>query len=171
MKGKAGQNFRDHLEAVKLNRVLTEMVKDVELPKTPADLARAPYDRTAMIGVLDVLEIRNASLRERLLAVDPGAAEEQAPAPAAAGVELDASVLGAGELAPWLAAHAGGPLGVATVDSWALGQGNVSEIALAAAGALPPGSSRPSWTGPTSRPSRPGPPMRRSRRSCTTPRA
>ncbi|MEV6955009.1 DNA polymerase I [Streptomyces sp. NPDC051183] len=133
VKGKAGQNFRDHLEAVKLNRVLTEMVKDVELPKTPADLERAPYDRSAVTGVLDVLEIRNASLRERLLAVDPGAAEEAAPAPAAAAVELDASVLGAGELAPWLAAHAGAPLGISTVDSWALGQGNVSEIALASA--------------------------------------
>ncbi|MFE6842664.1 DNA polymerase I [Streptomyces sp. NPDC057686] len=133
VKGKAGQNFRDHLEAVKLNRVLTEMVKDVELPKAAGDLARLPYDRSAVTGVLDVLEIRNASLRERLLAVDPGAAEEEAPAPAA-GVELDASVLGAGELAPWLASHAGGPLGISTVDSWALGQGNVSEIALAAAG-------------------------------------
>lgn len=133
VKGKAGQNFRDHLEAVKLNRVLTEMVKDVELPKTPADLARLPYDRSALTGVLDVLEIRNASLRERLLAVDPGAAEEPAPAPAAAGVELDGSVLCAGELAPWLAARAGAPLGVSTVDSWALGQGNISEIALAAA--------------------------------------
>ncbi|MFB7260059.1 DNA polymerase I [Streptomyces nojiriensis] len=133
VKGKAGQNFRDHLEAVKLNRVLTEMVKDVELPKTPADLVRVPYDRTAMLGVLDVLEIRNASLRERLLAVDPGAAVEEAPAPAA-GVELDASVLATGELAPWLESHAGGSLGIATVDSWALGQGSVTEIALAAAG-------------------------------------
>ncbi|MCX4693938.1 DNA polymerase I [Streptomyces sp. NBC_01408] len=133
VKGKAGQNFRDHLESVKLNRVLTEMVKDVELPRTPADLARTAYDRSAVTGVLDVLEIRNASLRERLLAVDPGADEAEAPAPVAAGVELDGSVLGAGELAPWLQANAGGPLGVSTVDSWALGQGNVSEIALAAA--------------------------------------
>ncbi|MGW0363503.1 DNA polymerase I [Streptomyces sp. NPDC002990] len=134
VKGKAGQNFRDHLEAVKLNRVLTEMVRDVELPKTPADLTRLPYDRSAVTGVLDVLEIRNTSLRERLLAVDPGAAAEQeAPAPAP-GVELDGSVLGAGELAPWLEAHGGGPLGISTVDSWALGQGNVSEIGLAAAG-------------------------------------
>ncbi|WP_137990032.1 DNA polymerase I [Streptomyces vilmorinianum] len=132
VKGKAGQNFRDHLEAVKLNRVLTEMVRDVELPRTVQDLERAPYDRTAVALVLDTLEIRNPSLRERLLAVDPGAGEEQAAAPAA-GVELDGTVLGAGELAPWLAEHAGKPLGVATVDSWALGTGSVSEIALAAA--------------------------------------
>ncbi|MFF9197959.1 DNA polymerase I [Streptomyces sp. NPDC014779] len=133
VKGKAGQNFRDHLESVKLNRRLTEMVRDVELPKTVADLARAPYDRTAVALVLDTLEIRNPSLRERLLAVDPGAAEETAPAPAP-GVELDFTVLGSGGLADWLAEHADGPLGIATVDSWALGTGNVSEVALAAAG-------------------------------------
>ncbi|MFI8516401.1 DNA polymerase I [Streptomyces sp. NPDC085481] len=133
VKGKAGQNFRDHLESVKLNRVLTEMVRDVELPKGVLDLAREPYDRTAVALVLDTLEIRNPSLRERLLAVDPGAAEETAPAPAA-GVALDFTVLGTGELAGWLAEHGGQPLGVATVDSWALGTGNVAEIALAAAG-------------------------------------
>ncbi|MET7789123.1 DNA polymerase I [Streptomyces sp900116325] len=132
VKGKAGQNFRDHLESVKLNRRLTEMVRDVELAKTPQDLERAPYDRSAVTGVLDVLEIRNPSLRERLLAVDPGAAEDEAPAPAA-GVELDGAVLAAGELAPWLAGHSGQPLGVATVDTWALGVGSVTEIALAAA--------------------------------------
>ncbi|MDX3851606.1 DNA polymerase I [Streptomyces sp. AK02-01A] len=132
VKGKAGQNFRDHLESVRLNRRLTEMVRDVSLPKTAEELARAPYDRTAVKGVLDVLEIRNPSLRERLLAVDPGAVEEEGPAPAA-GVELDGSVLGSGELAPWLAVHGDEPLGVATVDTWALGTGNVSEVALAAA--------------------------------------
>ncbi|GAA3396797.1 DNA polymerase I [Streptomyces roseoviridis] len=130
VKGKAGQNLRDHLESVKLNRRLTEMVRDVELPKTVADLAREPYDRTAVALVLDTLEIRNPSLRERLLAVDPGAAQETAPAPAP-GVDLDFTVLGSGELAGWLAEHGGQPLGVATLDSWALGTGNVAEIALA----------------------------------------
>lgn len=167
VKGKAGQNFRDHLESVSLNRRLTEMVRDVELAKTPADLERAPYDRTALIGVLDVLEIRNASLRERLLAVDPGAGEEEAPAPPL-GVELDGSVLGAGELAPWLAEHGSGPLGLATVDAWALGTGSVSEIALAAADGPRPGSTRPSSTRPTSAPSPPGSRTPPSRRSCTT---
>ncbi|MER7043372.1 DNA polymerase I [Streptomyces jumonjinensis] len=132
VKGKVGQSLRDHLEAVKLNRHLTELVRDVELPKPVAELARAPYDRTALKGFLEVLEIRNPSLRERLLAVDPGAREEEAPAPQA-GVELDGAVIGAGELAPWLEQHGGQPLGVATVASWALGAGSVSEVALAAA--------------------------------------
>ncbi|MFE2205318.1 MULTISPECIES: DNA polymerase I [Streptomyces] len=132
VKGKAGQNFRDHLDAVKMNRVLTEMVRDVELPKTPAELERAPYDRTAVTGVLDILEIRNPSLRERLLAVDPGAAEAEPPAPAA-GIELDGAVLGSGEVAPWLEAHGAQSLGVMTVDTWSLGSGTVTEVALAAA--------------------------------------
>ncbi|MGW4030868.1 DNA polymerase I [Streptomyces sp. NPDC004838] len=132
VKGKVGQSLRDHLDAVKLNRHLTELVRDVELPRAVAELQRAPYDRTALQGFLEILEIRNPSLRERLLAVDPGAEADEAPAPAA-GVELDGSVLSAGELGPWLEEHGAQPLGVATVASWALGVGNVSEIALAAA--------------------------------------
>lgn len=170
VKGKAGQNFRDHLESVKLNRRLTEMVRDVELPKTPQDLERAPYDRSAVTGVLDVLEIRNPSLRERLLAVDPGAEEAEAPAPAA-GIELDGAVLGAGELAPWLAEHGGQPLGVATVDTWALGTGSVMEVALAAGGGRRRGSTRRGSTRRTSRRSPRGSRTPGGRRSCTTRRA
>ncbi|MGW0556401.1 DNA polymerase I [Streptomyces sp. NPDC002926] len=132
VKGKVGQALRDHLDSVKLNRHLTELVRDVELPKAVADLERAPYDRSALKGFLEVLEIRNPSLRERLLAVDPGAEEEEAPAPAA-GVELDGTALSTGELAPWLVRHGGQPLAVATVDTWALGTGSVAEIALATA--------------------------------------
>ncbi|MBC3984327.1 DNA polymerase I [Streptomyces sp. AC536] len=131
VKGKAGQNFRDHLESVKLNRRLTEMVRDVELSCGPADLLRAPYDRQALTVVLDALEFRHQNFRERLLAADPGAVEETV-APAA-GVAVDGVALGAGELAPWLAEHGGVPLGVATVDAWALGSGSVSEVALATA--------------------------------------
>ncbi|QDY80806.1 DNA polymerase I [Streptomyces qinzhouensis] len=142
VKGKVGQSLRDHLEAVKLNRHLTELVRDVELPKAVADLERAPYDRAALQGFLEVLEIRNPSLRERLLAVDPGTAEEEPPAPAA-GVELDGSVLAGGELAPWLAAHGDRPLGMATVASWSLGTGRVAEVALAAA------DGKAAWFDPT----------------------
>lgn len=132
VKGKVGENLREHLPSVKLNRHLTELVRDVELTKTAQDLERSPYDRTAVTGVLDVLEIRNPSLRERLLAVDPGVEEDEAPAPEA-GIELDGTVLASGELAPWLAEHGDEPLGVALVDTWALGTGSIAEVALAAA--------------------------------------
>ncbi|MFJ9408705.1 DNA polymerase I [Streptomyces sp. NPDC101393] len=133
VKGKAGQNLRDHLDAVKLNRVLTEMVRDVELPCGPEALVREAYDREALAVFLNGLEIRNQGLRDRLHAVDPGAAEAAEEAPAA-GAEVDGTVVGAGELAPWLAEHGAGPLGVATVDVWTLGSGSVAEVALATAG-------------------------------------
>ncbi len=131
VKGKAGANLREHLESVKTNRRLTEMVRDVELPKSATDLERRPYDRKALAMVLDTLEIRNPSLRERLLAVDPGA-EEAEESPAAPGVEVDGEVLSTGELKPWLDAHGDQLLGLASVDAWALGTGSVAEVALAA---------------------------------------
>lgn len=135
VKGKAGQNLRDHLESVKLNRRLTEMVRTVELPKTVTDLERLPYDRKTLAMILDTLEIRNPSLRERLLAVDPGAEEAEGAPVAAPGVAVDGTVLGTGELAGWLAEHgAQQPLGIATLDTWALGTGSVAEVALAAGG-------------------------------------
>ncbi|MFE9921457.1 DNA polymerase I [Streptomyces sp. NPDC005774] len=133
VKGKVGQNLRDHLESVKLNRRLTELERQVELAKGVTDLERTAYDRKAVAMILDTLEIRNPSLRERLFAVDPGAQEAETTPVVAEGVELDGTVLGSGELAGWLAEHATGPLGVATVDTWALGAGSVAEIALATA--------------------------------------
>ncbi|MGA5897627.1 DNA polymerase I [Streptomyces venetus] len=134
VKGKAGQNLRDHLEAVKLNRRLTELERQVELPKGVTDLERAAYDRKAVAMVLDTLEIRNPSLRERLFAVDPGAEEAETTPISTDGVQLDGTVLGTGELTGWLTEHATQPLGVATVDTWALGTGSVAEVALAAPG-------------------------------------
>lgn len=130
VKGKAGQNLRDHLEAVKLNRRLTEMVRDVQLSTHPDDLERQAYDRLALVSFLERLEIRNQGLRDRLLAVDPGgeSAEEE---PVEAGAEVDGVVLGTGELAPWLAGHGVGPLGVAVTDTWSRGAGRVEEVALA----------------------------------------
>ncbi|WP_201453770.1 DNA polymerase I [Streptomyces sp. NHF165] len=131
VKGKAGQNLRDHLDAVRLNRTLTELVRDVELPDRPEDLVRAPYDRQALGVILDALEFRHQNFRDRLFAVDPGA-EEQQEQPAA-GVEVDGEVLEPGALGPWLAEHGSGALGVATVDVWKQGTGSVSEVALATA--------------------------------------
>jgi DNA polymerase-1 len=133
VKGKAGQNLRDHLDAVRLNRELTEMVRDVELPAGPGDLLRAPYDREAVTVLLDALEFRNANLRERLFGMDPGiAGEDTGPAPAE-GVRVDGTVLTGGDLAPWLAEHGTTALGLATVDTWALGSGAVQAVALATA--------------------------------------
>jgi len=132
VKGKAGENLRAHLDAVLLNRHLTELVRDVELPCGPGELGRLAYDREALAVVLDTLEFRHQNFRDRLFAVDPGLSEE-ADVPAAEGVEVAGQVLAAGELGGWLDRHGGGTLGLATVDEWKLGSGSVSEIALAAA--------------------------------------
>ena len=129
VKGKAGDNLRAHLEAVKLNRRLTEMVKDVPLGAGPAELERPPYDREKLGGVLDALEFRNPNFRERLFAADPGAAEQEAEV--AEGVAVDGIVLAAGDLPGWLAERAGERLGLASVDTWSLGSGSVSQVALA----------------------------------------
>ncbi|MCW5249372.1 DNA polymerase I [Streptomyces sp. SHP 1-2] len=133
IKGKAGQNLRDHLESVKLNRRLTELERRVELPRRVTELERPAYDRKGVAMILDTLEIRNPSLRERLFAVDPGSEEAEAAPVVTDGVELDGTVLATGELAGWLAGRGAGPLGVATVGTWALGTGSVAEVALAAA--------------------------------------
>jgi DNA polymerase-1 len=130
VKGKAGENLRAHLDAVQLNRRLTEMVKDVALDAGPEQLERGPYDRAALSTVLDTLEFRNPNFRERLFAADPGAEQEEAAV--AEGVAVDGTVLAAGELPGWLEEHATGPVGLASVDTWALGSGSVTQVALAA---------------------------------------
>jgi DNA polymerase-1 len=133
VKGKAGENLRAHLESVTLNRHLTELIRDVELGCDPAELQREPYDRDALNVVLDALEFRHQNFRDRLFAVDPGAQDAQA-APTGERVQIDGTLLATGELAGWLGEHGDGTLGLATVDTWKLGTGSVSEIALATAG-------------------------------------
>ncbi|GAA0408822.1 DNA polymerase I [Streptomyces luteireticuli] len=130
VKGKAGQNLRDHLEAVKLNRRLTEMVRDVELSTGPEGLVREAYDLAALGALLDRLEIRNRSLRERLWGTDPAAVVEEAAEELE--IELDGRMLGADELAGWLAAiPADVPAAIAAGYDWKLGSGDVHEVALA----------------------------------------
>lgn len=95
--GKAGGRLRAALDTVRLNRRLTELVRDVDLPLGVDDLRRAPYDLAAFSGLLDELEFRNASLRQRLFAADPGGG-----AAATAGPVAQAREAGPGELAAWL---------------------------------------------------------------------
>lgn len=170
VKGKAGQNFRDHLDAVRLNRRLTEMVRDVELPKTPSDLERAPYDRTAVTGVLDVLEIRNPSLRERLLAVDPGKAEDGLRHRPRASSWTVRCWVRASSLRGWPStARSRSVSPRSTPGRSAVARSRRSRSPRRAV--RRPGSTRRCSTRPTSRRSRRGSRTRTGRRSCTTRRA
>ncbi|HEU5155528.1 MAG TPA: DNA polymerase I [Streptosporangiaceae bacterium] len=158
--GKAGDRLRAALDTVRLNRRLTELVRDVPLPVEPAELRHRPYDLAAFAALLDELEFRNQSLRDRLFAADPGSARRgpraaaKRPAPdgapgapgavgavgavgAAGAAAAGGRVLGPGELAGRLARSApdGAPTAVVATYVWARGAGRVDRLALASAGA------------------------------------
>jgi DNA polymerase-1 len=128
VKGKAGDALRAHLTAVMTNRTLTQLVRDVPLDVTPADLAVQNWDRDEVHRVFDTLQFR--VLRERLWSYLEAAAPE-----AEAGFEVAGEVLEPGDLAEWLAEHASGEgrTGVDVTGTWGRGTGTVTGIALAAA--------------------------------------
>ncbi|MFL6177205.1 MAG: 5'-3' exonuclease H3TH domain-containing protein, partial [Ornithinibacter sp.] len=66
IKGKAGDNLREHLDGVLRNRRLNRLVDDLELPLSVDDLERQSWDREEVHQVFDGLEFR--VLRERLFA-------------------------------------------------------------------------------------------------------
>ena len=125
--GKAGESLRAHLADVIRNRRINELVRDLDLPVSVADLEQQPWDRDEVHTVFDGLEFK--VLRDRLfqtLSIDD--AEEIGEA-----VDLDAKHLGAGEVAAWLAEHAaaGTLTGVQVQGSWYSGTGQVNALALA----------------------------------------
>ncbi|MFF2081342.1 DNA polymerase I [Kitasatospora sp. NPDC058162] len=136
VKGKIGEKLRDNLDSVKRNRVLTELVRDVELPLGVPDLARQSFDKDAVGTLMESLEFRNANFRDRVFGIDPSGAAEAAEAELAPGVEVDGELLtDPGTLAAWLREHASddkAPVALAAVYQWALGTGEVTEVALAA---------------------------------------
>lgn len=79
IKGVAGQNFRDRIEQVKLNRKLTQMVTDMDLEVGPADLGFKGAVASEVAARFDELEF-GTNLRERVLnAVPHDAADAAAP--------------------------------------------------------------------------------------------
>ncbi|WP_280717576.1 DNA polymerase I [Kitasatospora sp. MAP5-34] len=133
VKGKIGEKLREHLDSVKRNRVLTELVREVELPLTVPELARTPFDREAVGQLLESLEFRNPNFRERVYGVDPGGVELAEEVAASPGLAVEGELLTEpGALAAWLDQHTEGHrIAVAAVYEWALGSGRVQEIALA----------------------------------------
>ena len=99
VKGKAGDALRAHLADVLLNRQLTELVRDVPLDVTPAELTVRPWDREAVHRLFDELEFR--VLRERLFSTLQSAEPE-----AEGGIEVQGGALAPGTVRAWLDAHA-----------------------------------------------------------------
>ncbi|HEY7050013.1 MAG TPA: DNA polymerase I [Jatrophihabitantaceae bacterium] len=127
VKGKAGDALREHLGNVIRNRQLTELVRDVPLDVTLADLERRPWDRDEVHKLFDNLQFR--VLRERLFATVAAAEPE-----AEQGFEVEGTRLGPDDVTAWLDEHArdGQRVGIAFRGSWGRGVGTLSGIALAA---------------------------------------
>ncbi|MCW2677837.1 MAG: polA, partial [Modestobacter sp.] len=127
VKGKVGEKLREHLSSVLQNRRLTELDRAVPLPMVPTDLAVQPWDRNEVHTLFDNLQFR--VLRDRLFATLTSAEPE-----VEGGFDVAEDVVGAGELAGWLAANARtGHTGVVFRGTWGRGAGELTGIALAAA--------------------------------------
>ncbi|HET8664101.1 MAG TPA: DNA polymerase I [Nocardioides sp.] len=127
--GKKGEALREHLGDVIRNRRLNELVRDLDLELTPADLEAQSWDRQLVHTLFDSLEFR--VLRERLLE----SWDVQHDDIDDSGFELSGVKLGAGEVGAWLAEHAGPDTrtGVVVHGGWGAGTGEVRGLALAAA--------------------------------------
>ncbi len=132
VKGRAGDNLREHLGDVLRNRHLTELARDVPLDMRPQDLRPGPWDREAIHQLFDTLQFR--VLRDRLYATLSSAEPE-----ADEGFEVDLVMPGAEELASWLTenaceqrgAGADSPAGVAVAGRWGRGTGAITGLAIA----------------------------------------
>ncbi|MDF1703209.1 MAG: DNA polymerase I [Aeromicrobium sp.] len=129
--GKAGQSLRDHLDDVLRNRRINALVRDLDLGAVPAELAFSnEWDREAIHRVFDALEF--AALRERLFSyLGGGATAEESAASAAVDIEL--TVPGPGQVAPWLEAHTDAPVGVEVVGVTSTVGARVDALSIATA--------------------------------------
>jgi DNA polymerase-1 len=129
--GKKGEALRANLADVLRNRRLNALVRDLDLPVTPADVARRPWDRDAVARVFDTLEFR--VLRDRLYSTLTTVEPE-----AEAGFELTGRALRTGELPAWLAEYTaeGERVGVAVEGTFGRGTGEVTALGLATRGGV-----------------------------------
>jgi DNA polymerase I len=131
VKGRAGDQLREHLADVLRNRQLTELAKDVPVGAEPRELTLAPWDREQLHQLFDTLQFR--VLRERLQATFPNGFTESVGATGPAeGFDVEAELLGPDDVAQWLAEHgSGGRVGLAVSGTWARGTGVLNGLALA----------------------------------------
>jgi DNA polymerase-1 len=127
IKGKVGDSLRANLASVQTNRHLTQLVRDMQLPAGPDELALVGWDRERIHALFDELEFR--VLRDRLFNTLSSVEPE-----AEAGFDLDGSILGEGEVGAWLDAHARtGRTGIAVSAPKRVVDADPAAIAIAAA--------------------------------------
>ncbi|MDQ1128488.1 DNA polymerase I [Microbacterium sp. SORGH_AS_0888] len=104
IKGVVGGNLREHIDDVRRNRALNRLLRDVELPVTPAELELRPLDAQAVRDVFARLEFR--TLLPRVFEAT-GATETAEDTRTQAAAPVPAEMATAGALAEWVAAAAG----------------------------------------------------------------
>ena len=127
IKGKAGNAFRERIEQVRLNRELTQMVRDLELPVGPGELELVPADVTAVATAFDDLEF-GVNLRERVLAAVPtdgNAAESDSAAD-----ELSELVIADAPLDEWLKDRADAGLALHVVGTGTPAGGDAQAVGI-----------------------------------------
>nr|WP_218844930.1 DNA polymerase I [Microbacterium pseudoresistens] len=103
IKGVVGGNLREHIDDVRRNRRLNRLLRDVELPVGPSELAVAPIDAQAVRDIFARLEFR--TLLPRVF--EATNAEEPHEDPAMQVVVPGADQLDAHALEEWIATHDG----------------------------------------------------------------
>ncbi|MFW0787590.1 DNA polymerase I [Gordonia sp. CPCC 206044] len=127
VKGKVGDALRAHLASVQTNRQLTELVRDMQLPAGPDDLAMVGWDRDRIHQLFDDLEFR--VLRDRLFSTLSSVEPE-----AESGFELNGTVLAPGAVRGWLDEHtATGRSGVAVTAPHVVVGADATGLAIAGA--------------------------------------
>ena len=124
IRGRAGDNFRERIDQVRLNRRLTHMLTDMELPLGPDELTLQPANVAEVAARFDDLEF-GANLRERVLAAVPTEGEVEAATPDLAELTVDDQ-----PLSEWLPARAGQGLAVYVVGDGSPNQGDVRALAI-----------------------------------------
>ncbi|EGD55946.1 DNA polymerase I [Gordonia neofelifaecis] len=127
VRGKVGDSLRANLAGVIMNRRLTELVRDMQLPAGPDELELHGWDRDRIHQLFDDLEFK--VLRDRLFSTLTSVEPE-----AESGFDLSGTRLGAGEVAGWLSAHtASGRSGLAVTGPRVVVGSDVESLAIAAA--------------------------------------
>lgn len=127
--GQAGANFRERIDQVRVNRELTQMITDVELPVGPADLELKPVEVGEVARAFDDLEF-GASLRERVLASVKTTGADAGQASGAAAVQLPDVVVEDAALDEWLAAREGEGLALYVSGTPTPGSGDWRALAI-----------------------------------------
>ncbi len=125
IKGKAGVSFRERIEQVKMNRTLTEMIKDMELPVGPDDLEMRPASVAEVAAEFDTLEF-GTNLRERVLA----SVKTEGDLPVEEVVEQDEVIVDTVHLDEWLSTRQGQVLALAITGVGTPATGDAHSIAI-----------------------------------------